>query len=109
MSLDPVLVNIALNTVKKEILSGSDPYQTYLWTLFFKIDGDTVTLGADLKLHGSATVVGWIEARGAKPGARVEVPEHGGLWRVAAVFEPPLDARWLQEKRRIDRKGMPTA
>jgi hypothetical protein len=58
--------------------------------------------------QGSATIVGWIEARGAKRGARVEVPEYGGFWHVAAVFEPPLDADWLREKQRIDRKGMPT-
>lgn len=55
-----------------------------------------------------ATVVGWIEARGAKLGVRVEVPDLGGLWRVAAVYQPPLDAAWLRKKQRIDRKGMPT-
>ena len=54
------------------------------------------------------TTVGWIEERGARLGARVEVPECGGLWRVAAVYQPPLDAEWLREKQRIDRKGMPT-
>jgi hypothetical protein len=54
------------------------------------------------------TTVGWIEARGAKFGVRVEVPECGGLWRVAAVYQPPLDAATLHEKRRVDRKGMPT-
>jgi hypothetical protein len=59
--------------------------------------------------QGSVTTIGWIEARGAKLGARVDVPEHGGLWRVVAVYRPALDAAWLQEKRRIDRKGMPTA
>jgi hypothetical protein len=55
-----------------------------------------------------ATTVGWIEARGARPGVCVELPEHGGLWRVTAVYQFALDARWLQEKQRIDRKGMPT-
>ena len=59
--------------------------------------------------QGSAIAVGWIEVRGAKVGARVEVFEYGGLWRVAAVYQPPLDAAWLQKKQRIDRKGMPTA
>jgi hypothetical protein len=59
--------------------------------------------------QGQATTVGWIEARGARLGARVEVPECGGLWRVAAVFEPPLEAEALREKQRVDRKGMPTA
>lgn len=59
--------------------------------------------------QGDATTVGWIEERGARLGARVEVPECGGLWRVAAVYQPPLDAETLREKQRIDRKGMPTA
>lgn len=61
-----------------------------------------------LQQHG-VTTVGWIEERGARPGAHVEVPECGGLWRVAAVYQPALDAQWLREKQRIDRKGMPTA
>jgi hypothetical protein len=56
-----------------------------------------------------ATIVGWIEARGAKLGAHVELPECGGLWRVAAVYQPPLEAEVLREKQRVDRKGMPMA
>ena len=57
----------------------------------------------------NATTVGWIEERGARQGARVELAECGGLWRVTAVYQPPLDATALHEKRRVDRKGMPTA
>ena len=60
-----------------------------------------------LQRDGLVTV-GWIEARGARPGARVELVEHGGLWRVAEVYQPPLEAEWLREKQRIDRRGMPT-
>lgn len=30
--------------------------EPYLWTVFFKVDGDTVSLGDDLFLHGTATV-----------------------------------------------------
>lgn len=58
--------------------------------------------------QGGLTTVGWIEARGARLGVRVEIPECGGLWRVAAVYQPPLAADTLREKQRIDRKGMPT-
>ena len=58
--------------------------------------------------QGEQTTVGWIEARGARLGVRVDVPECGGLWRVAAVYQPPLKAAALREKLRIDRKGMPT-
>jgi hypothetical protein len=36
---------------------GIGSAEPYLWTVFFKLDGDTVTLGDDLFLHGSATVI----------------------------------------------------
>lgn len=37
-----------------EAIGSAEPY---LWTVFFKLDGDTVALGDDLFLHGSATVI----------------------------------------------------
>lgn len=37
-----------------------------------------------LEQNGSR-VVGWIEERGAKLGARVEIDELGGLWEVVSV------------------------
>ena len=58
--------------------------------------------------QGGAATIGWIEERGARPGASVEVAECGGLWRVAAVYRPALDAAWLRQKQRFDRKGMPS-
>jgi hypothetical protein len=36
---------------------GIGSAEPYLWTVFFKVDGDTVALGDDLFLHGRATVV----------------------------------------------------
>ena len=58
-------------------------------------------------LHqGDTRTVGWIEARGAKQGTRVELKGHDGLWEVAQVFEPALDASWLTEKQRRDRGSL---
>jgi hypothetical protein len=57
--------------------------------------------------QNNAMTVGWIEERGARIGALVEIPELGGLWRVTTVCPRPLDASWLREKQRVDRKGMP--
>ena len=57
--------------------------------------------------QGNCTTVGWIEARGARVGARVEVPELGGLWRIVSVCPIAVEADALREKQRIDRKGMP--
>ena len=51
--------------------------------------------------------VAWIEARGAKRGARVEIPGLGGLWLVETVCPIPMAADRLREKQRVDRKGMP--
>lgn len=39
-----------------------------------------------LEQNGSR-VVGWIEERGAKLGARVEIDELGGFWEVVGVGE----------------------
>lgn len=55
----------------------------------------------------NSVIVGWIEARGAKVGARVEIPECGGFWRVETVCPKPIAADALREKQRLDRKGMP--
>ena len=57
--------------------------------------------------QGNAHIVGWIEQRGAKPGALVEIPELGGAWRVVTVCDKPMPDTWLREKQRLDRKGMP--
>lgn len=57
--------------------------------------------------QGSARTVAWIEARGAKVGADVEIPELGGFWRVETACSIAIEAERLREKQRIDRKGMP--
>lgn len=57
--------------------------------------------------QGSARTVAWIEARGARAGARVEIPELGGFWQVETVCPLPMTVERWREKQRIDRKGMP--
>lgn len=69
----------------------------------------TATIFYQCRLHrGLERRVGWIEARGAKTGARVQIKgeESQGLWSVAEVFQPALDATWLTEKQRKDRGSL---
>src|ERR1700681_2403647 len=40
----------------------------YLWSVFFKVDGATVTVNSALKLQGTATVVGTVGNQGDLPG-----------------------------------------
>jgi hypothetical protein len=61
--------------------------------------------------QGAAETVGWIEARGAKPGASVELKTEQfdeGTWLVVEVYQPGMDAVALREKQAIDRKGLPS-
>jgi hypothetical protein len=49
-------------------------------------------------LHqGAQKVVGWIEERGAKLNAMVEIPELGGLWKVVGVGETLRTQAEVQE------------
>lgn len=56
--------------------------------------------------RGDERTVGWIEARGAKVNARVELKGEDGLWVVAEVHEPPRTIAWLREKQRHDRNSL---
>jgi hypothetical protein len=57
--------------------------------------------------QASTRTVAWIEARGARRGARVELKGEDGLWEVARVYQPPRTARWLQESASRAHRGMP--
>jgi hypothetical protein len=59
MPRTPLLTRLCLDHVRcHEDGDGFGSAEPYLWTVYFKIDGDTVTLGDDFFLHGTCTVVG---------------------------------------------------
>lgn len=57
MALEPVPVRITLDTIDCYDNGELGSAEPYMWTAFFKIDGDTVTVNAQLTLEGAATVV----------------------------------------------------
>jgi len=58
--------------------------------------------------RGAERTVAWIEARGAKVGAWVDLEtlDDGGLWEVEAVFDAPLEDRALKEMQRLNRNSL---
>lgn len=61
------------------------------------------------EVGGTGRTVGWIEERGAKVNALVELKEFGGaLYRVDDVFRPGLEASVLAEKQARDRNSLPS-
>ncbi len=75
MDYADVRTHIRLSSIEVDV-KASNYLPSYLWTIFFKIDGDTVYVGEDLMLHGSATVVG-------TPGDHGDLPGNGALSNVA--------------------------
>src|SRR5580704_9338668 len=56
--LQPLRIGVQLGNLHSTVEPSDCPlWPTYLWTVFFKIDGDTVNVGADFFLRGHATVV----------------------------------------------------
>jgi hypothetical protein len=58
MAMQPTPVRIKLDTIHCTDSGEIGSAEPYLWTAFFKIDGDTVTVDNTLTLQGTATVVG---------------------------------------------------
>lgn len=58
--------------------------------------------------RGSERTVAWIEARGAKIGANVELEtlDAEGPWIVEAVLGAPLKADALKDLQRLNRKSL---
>jgi hypothetical protein len=58
--------------------------------------------------RGSERTVAWIEARGAKVGAQVELAtlDDDGPWIVEAVLGAPLAAGALKDLQRLNRKSL---
>ena len=58
---------------------------------------------------GTVTVtVGWIEARGAKVGAEVELLPSKQLWKVAKVFDHAVPEDTLKKHQRLNRGSLPS-
>ena len=59
--------------------------------------------------RAESETIGWIEERGAKVGASVELKTADGeRWDVVEVFTPGLDAAKLREKQQNDRNALPS-
>lgn len=58
--------------------------------------------------RGSEETTAWIEARGAKVGAGVELLPVREVWTVAKVYEHGLDGDVLQETKRLNRHSLPS-
>jgi surface antigen len=66
----------------------------YMWTVFFKIDGDTVSVDGDLQLQGTATVIGTSGDQGDLPAISgtqagpVVVAIPAAIGKLSAVLTP---------------------
>lgn len=58
--------------------------------------------------RGDSETTGWIEDRGARVGARVELKPSGELWEVTAVFHPGLPESVLRDNQRLNRGSLPS-
>ncbi len=82
MDLVPVRIHLRLSNIERAVrtFEGESPiwsFPTYLWTVFFKVDGDTVYVDDhNYKLQGSATIVG-------TPGDHGDLPGNGDLSNTA--------------------------
>lgn len=51
-------------------------------------------------------IIAWIEEKGAKKGALVELKGENGLWHVDTVDSNPINYEDLNEKQRKDRRSL---
>jgi hypothetical protein len=55
-----------------------------------------------------ATTTGWIEARGAKVGVRVELLPSRQIWEVAEVYDHSMPLTLLKDHQRMNRHSLPS-
>jgi hypothetical protein len=103
MSVTPMRVQMQLNNfLWMAGGSGRDGGQVYLWAVFFKIDGDTVSLGQNLQLQGTATVV-------PMPGNQGDLGTNDFSLNGAELPIPPAIGRYVTVLNGIPVFGMPMA
>src|SRR5262245_26388286 len=109
MAREPLAVWINLDRVHcYDEGDGWGNAEPYLWTVFFKVDGDTVVLGDDLHLHGTATIVTTPGSHGnlgdtdVDAGDDVNVPDAIGAFQTTLRPIPIPD--WLSDLG-VDRVG----
>jgi hypothetical protein len=100
MAREPLAVWLELDRVhcydEGDGIGNAEPY---LWTVFFKVDGDSVSLGDDLSLHGTATMHTTPGSHGnlgdtdVDAGDNVTVPSAIGEWQTTLRPIPIPD--WL--------------
>jgi len=86
MALEPVTVRIKLDNIACYHSGEPGSAEPYMWTVFFKIDGDTVSVDDTLTLQGTATVFGSLGDHGdlgpggVNDGDTVSIPAGLGDW-----------------------------
>jgi hypothetical protein len=111
MLRNPLNVSISLDHIHC-IDEGDGPgnAEPYLWTLFFKIDGDTLQLDASLKLRGTVTVDrrdgshGNLQNTDVDAGDNVPIPSSIGRWSTTLTPIPlaqPISIRDETDPNRI--------
>lgn len=58
--------------------------------------------------NGTEETMGWIEARGAKVGRRVELLPDREYWTVLSVSQPPMAENMLKEHQLMHRGSLPS-
>src|SRR5262249_45587291 len=83
-------LNVSINLDRIHAYDEGDGWgdaEPYLWTVFFKIDGDTMMLNDSLRLVGTPVVVGTPGSHGnlgtndVNEGDNVAIPEAIGYWQ----------------------------
>jgi hypothetical protein len=96
--MDTLDVNLTLNNLHcYDEGDGIGSAEPYLWTVFFKIDGDTTVVNPGFALQGTATVVGTPGNHGNLPNHDVDPGENVPIPAVIGSFSTQLKPIPLQQ------------
>jgi hypothetical protein len=95
--MDTLDVNLRLSNLHcYDEGDGIGSAEPYLWTVFFKIDGDTTSVDSSFTLQGTATVVGTPGNHGDLPNHDVDAGENVPIPEAIGVFSTQLKPIPLQ-------------